>query len=238
METRQFFHPGDLSKGVTGLIEWTTYSHVWLLAAIGLLLIYRKRGERIYRNLAYALGGLVILKVFLVDVLGSSPLWNPHFVGSAPVFNWLLYAYGLPILLISLFAYMARYEKEGALFSKVAMTAGFTLGFVLLTLEVRQFFHHPVLSRGALLEVENYTYSAVWILFALLLLVVGIIRKGKATRFASLVVIFLAVSKVFIYDVRYLKDLYRFGSFLALGVSLILIAVLYQRFVFSGDDDE
>lgn len=238
MEARQWFHHGNLSKGMTGLVELTTYSHVWFIAAIAFLVAYRRRGVILFRNLAWAFGAVAFCKMVLIDLLGANPLWNSYNVGDHPFFNWLLYAYGLPILLFAVFALLSRDDKLGVAFSRVAMVGGYVLALVLLTLEVRQFFHHPLLNRGALLEVENYSYSAVWILFALFLLVVGIVNKGKGTRFASLVVIFLAVSKVFVYDLRQLKDLYRVGSFLALGVSLLLIAFLYQRFVFAGDKNE
>jgi uncharacterized membrane protein len=42
----------------------------------------------------------------------------------------------------------------------------------------------------------------------------------------------LAVGKVFLYDTSTLSDLYRVLSFFGLGVALLLLAWLYQRFVF------
>jgi uncharacterized membrane protein len=50
----------------------------------------------------------------------------------------------------------------------------------------------------------------------------------------------LAVGKVFLFDTAQLKDLHRVVSFLGLGVSLILLAYLYNWFVFvvpAGADD-
>ena len=41
-----------------------------------------------------------------------------------------------------------------------------------------------------------------------------------------------AVAKVFLSDTSHLRDLYRVVSFLGLGASLLLLAFLYQRFVF------
>jgi uncharacterized membrane protein len=45
----------------------------------------------------------------------------------------------------------------------------------------------------------------------------------------------LAIVKVFVYDMSALSDLYRVFSFLGLGVSLLLLAYLYQRYVFGAD---
>jgi uncharacterized membrane protein len=39
------------------------------------------------------------------------------------------------------------------------------------------------------------------------------------------------VAKVFLYDLAQLTGLYRIVSFLGLGVSLIVVSLLYQRFV-------
>ena len=48
-------------------------------------------------------------------------------------------------------------------------------------------------------------------------------------------VMMLAVAKVFLYDTGNLGDLYRVLSYLGLGLSLLLLAWLYQRFVFATD---
>jgi uncharacterized membrane protein len=45
-------------------------------------------------------------------------------------------------------------------------------------------------------------------------------------------VMLLSVLKVFLYDMKNLSDLYRVFSFLGLGVSLLALAWVYQRFVF------
>ncbi|HKV07304.1 MAG TPA: DUF2339 domain-containing protein, partial [Thermoanaerobaculia bacterium] len=79
---------------------------------------------------------------------------------------------------------------------------------------------------------ERYSYSAAWVLLGVLLLALGVLGKGKTLRYASLAVMMLAVAKVFLYDTANLSDLYRVFSFLGLGASLLLLAWVYQRFVF------
>jgi uncharacterized membrane protein len=106
------------------------------------------------------------------------------------------------------------------------------LAFLLLTLEIRQAFHGTYLSTGASSIAERYSYSAAWILFGAALLVLGILRKVKALRYASLAVMLLSVGKVFLYDMSNLTDLYRVLSFFGLGMSLLALAWVYQRFVF------
>jgi len=69
------------------------------------------------------------------------------------------------------------------------------------------------------------------------LLVAGLLRHSRTLRLASLPVMLLAVGKVFLYDTANLSDLYRVFSFLGLGVSLLLLAWLYQRFVFRSSPE-
>jgi uncharacterized membrane protein len=54
----------------------------------------------------------------------------------------------------------------------------------------------------------------------------------SALRYASLGVLVIAVLKVFLFDMAGLTGLYRVGSFLGLGLALIGIGFVYQRFVF------
>ncbi len=238
LEVRQFFSGSVLKGKWPGLVEWATYPNAWLLIGIFLLLVYKKWNDRTFKELAWAFGGAGVILVALANVLLGSPLLIHHAVGSFPLFNWLLYIYGAPLVLMAVFAYLARGTQAEGVAAKIASYGGWLLAFLLITLEVRQFFQGRFLDAGRILQKENYWYSAVWILFALFLLVVGIARRGKGLRIASLVVVFLAVTKVFVYDLRQLQDLYRVGSFLALGVSLLVISFLYQRFVFAEAGQE
>ena len=110
--------------------------------------------------------------------------------------------------------------------------AALVLGFLTLTLEVRQAFHGTVLRGGATTNAEMYTYSLVWVLFAISLLVAGIVTRGTVLRYGSTVVMLVAVGKVFLVDTARLEDLYRVFSLFGLGVTLMVLAYLYQRFVF------
>jgi uncharacterized membrane protein len=65
----------------------------------------------------------------------------------------------------------------------------------------------------------------------LILLGLGFWRVHRSLRLVSLGFLLLTVAKVFLYDLGQLTGLYRIISFLALGVSLIVVSLLYQRFV-------
>ena len=57
-------------------------------------------------------------------------------------------------------------------------------------------------------------------------------RRSAALRYASLALVMLTVAKLFLFDMSALAGLWRVASFLGLGLSLVGIGWLYQRFVF------
>lgn len=109
---------------------------------------------------------------------------------------------------------------------------GLALAFVYVSLEVRHMFRGEILSARWMTDGEWYSYSVAWLVYAAALLAVGIWRREPALRWGSLVLVLVTVLKVFLSDMAALTGLYRVASFLGLGLSLIAIGYLYQRFVF------
>ncbi|MGZ5939157.1 MAG: DUF2339 domain-containing protein [Rhizomicrobium sp.] len=116
--------------------------------------------------------------------------------------------------------------------AKFAATAGFILLFAYITLEVRHAFQGPILIAGSRSSAELYSYSVAWLIYAVVLLVLGIIFSQAMLRYASLAMLVIVALKVFLLDMGDLEGLYRVASFLGLGLSLVGIGLVYQRFVF------
>ena len=72
-----------------------------------------------------------------------------------------------------------------------------------------------------------------WLVYALALLAGGIFFRKTALRYGSLAVLLITVLKVFLGDMGGLTGLYRVASFLGLGLCLVGIGYVYQRFVFA-----
>jgi uncharacterized membrane protein len=72
----------------------------------------------------------------------------------------------------------------------------------------------------------------VWLLFAFALLAAGLWRGQAGLRYGALAVLLVTVLKVFISDMAGLEGLYRVASFFGLGLSLVAIGWIYQRFVY------
>lgn len=122
----------------------------------------------------------------------------------------------------------------------VCGVAALGLLFAWVSLSVRQGFAGSVLDVDALAvgKAEQYTYSMAWLAMGLGLLIGGVVTGSKTLRFGSLAVMMLTVVKVFAFDTAALEDLWRVLSFLMLGLTLIGLGWVYQRFVFGGKPGE
>jgi uncharacterized membrane protein len=67
-------------------------------------------------------------------------------------------------------------------------------------------------------------------LFALVLLIVGIMRNLRAPRYAALGLLCVTLLKLFLHDLARLGQLYRIGAFIGVAVIAMLASFAYQRF--------
>jgi len=81
-------------------------------------------------------------------------------------------------------------------------------------------------------QARDLTTSIAWGVYAIILLGIGMNRRNQALRWLSLAFLIMTIGKVFLYDVGQLEDLYRVMSLVGLACSLILVSLLYQKFVF------
>ena len=71
-----------------------------------------------------------------------------------------------------------------------------------------------------------------------MLLGIGFQRDSGGLRWLSLAFLVLTIGKVFLHDLGELEDLYRVASLVGLALSLILVSLAYQRFVFRKGTSE
>jgi uncharacterized membrane protein len=223
---------GALGTPYSTLLEQSIQTVAWLTFATGLNL-----GRELDRVRRYAVAGLTlaaVLQILFFHLWISNPIYTHEPVGVVPVFNLLFLAYAVPSALLFYLATSAeRYWPRPV--GMALRILAFALIWIYLTLEVRRTFQGSVMTEAHQSDLEYYAYSMIWLAYAGLLLLLGI-WFGKGTlRYASLAVLLLTVLKVFIGDMSDLTGLYRVASFLLLGLSLIGIGWLYQRFVFPLD---
>jgi uncharacterized membrane protein len=71
--------------------------------------------------------------------------------------------------------------------------------------------------------------SSFWAVCGFAGIVFGLVRDDRRFRLGGLVLLGVAVAKVFLYDLAALESIYRVLSFIALGLLLLAGAFAYQR---------
>jgi uncharacterized membrane protein len=213
-----------VSLGLAERICW----EVLLLGAA--LLSWRLDHPRV--ALGFTAAGLAHFAWF--TVLIHNPLWSQQAVGSLPIINLLIPAYGIPLIWLWL---IGRHPPAlPATLERLRSALPMLLVAVFAFSSLRQLFHGSILSDPGVTAGEDISRSIIAIALAIGFLLWGIRRGLRDWRIASLVVMIAAVAKVFLLDASGLDGLLRIGSFVALGVSLIGIGWLYSRQL--GDDQQ
>jgi uncharacterized membrane protein len=219
-------------------MEWATgdlYEHatvvvVWLVMSLVVMFFPRQIVNTNWLNISRIVFGFAMVYMLALCVGARNPLWTDVHVGSLPVVNGLLYLYGVPMVLLLIGTLYGRWEQCADM-TKASAAVVLILAFVLISLEVRQVYHGTLLRGDKPGLAEMYTYSAVWLVFSMLLFGVGFWRGNAPLRYAGLAVMFVTIGKVFLLDTRHLEDIYRVLSFLCLGLCLFGVAVGYQKLV-------
>ena len=222
---KQAFALDNLAAFVSlGMAERTVWQG--LLAGAGLLLLWRG-GTGAARAGAIALLGLSLAHFGWFTLLLHNPLWQAQEVGPWPLANWLLPAYGIAALVLVVLERVARPSWRGlALAAEAALMA---LIVVFALSELRQLHAGTLLTSGSMTQGEDLMRSLLGIALALLYLAWGSRTGKRSWRIGSLVLMLLAVGKVFLVDAAGLEGLLRIASFMALGFSLIGIGWVYSR---------
>ncbi len=79
-------------------------------------------------------------------------------------------------------------------------------------------------------ELEAFYVSVGWAVLALAITSIGFVLKQKSLRLPGLLLFALTILKVFAYDTSNLSTLYRMISFLVLGVILLLVSFVYNKY--------
>jgi uncharacterized membrane protein len=241
METRHAFHLGAMKIGPVGRAEAGAYAIVLLLAAGALAELRRRRLARPDAALSATSAYLAaVAQPFAWFALAlatwtfcyfASPWWGPSdvplasFGDGALLFSLMAVGAGMTLVLSA----VARRDGWTPL-TRTALSAGVVDLFVLLTLLVRWAFRGADM-RVAVTEasVETWTYSALWGVFGLAVLVIGGARRDITLRWLGLIALIGAAAKVLLFDMAALDGVIRAASFLAVGALLIVGALAARR---------
>jgi uncharacterized membrane protein len=207
-----------------GMAERTVWQA--LLAGLALMVAWRAP-DGVKRPGAIALLGLSLAHFAWFTGMLHDPLWTAQAVGPWPIANWLLPAYAVAGL--SVIALRRLRDNGVAVLTWAADAALMVLISLLALSELRQAFSGSLLVSAPMTQSEDLLRSLTGIVLAIAFLAWGSRAHSRSWRVGSLVLMLLAVGKVFLVDAAGLAGLLRVASFMALGFSLIGIGWVYSR---------
>jgi Predicted membrane protein (DUF2339) len=209
--------------------EWITIG--WALEGAALLWLFHRVPHPGLR-----LTGLGLLIAAFVRLAFNPAVLAYHPRAAAPILNWYLYTYGLVTVALFIGARLLAPPRHVVLKSNapaVLGSLGTVLAFLLLNIETADYFSTP----GSTLTFQfggnfarDMTYSIAWALFALGVLVYGIVKNISTARYAAMGLLCVTLVKLFFHDLARLGQLYRIGAFVGVAVIAMLASFAYQKF--------
>ena len=206
----------------------------WALEVAALAILTRRLHHPLIRWTAVALAVVVGVRLLAnpwVLSYGDAAGW--------PIVNWTLYTWGIPALaMLAAATFVAPTRRNDALAQMekvhpllyVMLSIG--LGFALVNAEVSHGFQDSgPLELGGSGLLQGMVRSISWAVFGVAVLIAGLASGSRIIRFTGFGFVLLAAAKVFAFDLWGLEGLARVGSVLALGLSLLVAAFLFERLV-------
>jgi uncharacterized membrane protein len=181
------------------------------------------------RSLALRAAGILLLAVAAIRLAafpiaaGNTFLLNARFLTMTVCAACFLAAF--------LFASRFRIElgsPETQLYYVLAIAAN-VFFLAALSLEVWDFYGRTAALGFDRSLAQNLALSILWLVYAVALLVAGVLRKSAVARWQALALLGVVVVKVFFFDLSFLARFYRIVSFFLLGLALLVISFFYQR---------
>jgi uncharacterized membrane protein len=172
--------------------EWITVAYAVEFAAVAT--ISARLGLTAMRRLCWPLLAVVVVRFVLNPEILKYPL------GVTPVFNWILWGYGLSIVAFVAGLRALRPTGDEPLL-RATEAAIALLAFALATLQVRSIFHHDTMAVPDSGFMERSFYVLVWGAFALAALRLARMRRDPVAVWAWRISGALAVALVVVVQI-------------------------------------
>jgi uncharacterized membrane protein len=204
-----------------GDAAWTTIA--WAVQGTVLIWLATKFQISRFRYSSYALFAVTAIRLLFfdttVDLRNFQPIINERF---------LAFALSIAAMYLTFYLLWRNREavKEWATAAPTFLVAANFFTLWLLSFEVWDSLGTQEASSSA----QNLSLTAVWAFYAIVLLVIGIVKRWRLVRLWALGLLIVPIGKVFLYDVWALETIYRIIAFVGLGLLLLISAYLYQRY--------
>lgn len=214
--------------------HWITIG--WFVEAAVLLWVAERVKSDFLNVFAIAALALGVARLLFID----------NFYSERVLLNSRMAVHVVAIAVLALVAWHGakRNDYAGRQAAAIAIVALNLLALVALSREVADYYSRALLAASRkpgvwiggewsstrnITIAREFTFSALWMGYGAMLMIVGFWRRSAFIRWQALVLIAATTIKVFVYDVSQLDRGYRILSFIVLGVLLLAISFGYQR---------
>jgi len=217
--------------------HWITIG--WFVEAGILLWVADRIHSEMLNVFALAAVALGVARLLIIDDFYTMQL----------IFNMRMATYTIAVAVLGAVAWYAsrRKDEAGRSVAAIALVALNVVALIALSHEIADYYARQMTAVWPLGVVRNqwipasvadsrriqierdFTYSALWMAYGAMLMVVGFLRRSAFVRWQALLLIAATIVKVFIYDLSQLDRGYRIVSFIVLGMMLLAISFVYQR---------
>ncbi len=226
---------GEPEKALLGFVRLLMFSLVWMTYSVVLVGIglWKKIMPMVLSGLICAMIGMLfgtIKGIAFEPIAQFSSIVNIRFL------SLVLLTAGLTVHAGMLRRSEALVEWKNDIVGIVQVAIVLVL-FVLLTGETRDYFQKEIVEldrrtvdASRLVNLQQLFLSGVWLAYSVALMSVGLWRRFRGMRFAAMSLFGITILKIFIYDLSFLETLYRIFSFMGLGIILLSVSYVYQKF--------
>lgn len=235
LQIRHVSGGGQLDGPMGGLGEASGYAIAYLGSALSLVWKFGQTRSKLLiaaQFAAFAAGCIGVIYAL------NAVSWDR--ASGVSILNLLFVALAMPALLLAGLSHSLR-TKDRVVEANGSAVLAILLGWFWISAEVRRLHVGEFLSANSQAlnaNSEMWTYSAAWLVYALALLGLGVWRQRPLLRFTSLGLLAITIIKVFLFDMSITDGIWRATSFMGLGLTLLGVALFYQRFVFNSDRRE
>ncbi len=214
--------------------HWITIG--WFVEAAVLLWIANRINSYFLSALALLAIALGLVRLLVFDNFQTTQL----------IFNMRMLTYAIAVAVLGSLAWFAsqRAEETPQQIARIALVALNLLALIALSREITDYYARQMVTYRPTMRAQwqtyyadnrriqiarDFTYSALWMAYGAMLMVIGFVRRSAFVRWQALLLIAITIAKVFVYDVSELDRGYRIVSFIVLGALLLAISFVYQR---------
>lgn len=212
----------------------TAWTYIYTLFFVSLLTFVNIRK---FRNGELAVANLIISLITIIAYLthglyNLSQLRDGYLFNESSYFNVSSFNIGIRYLSITFFALLIfqcyKLMKSDLLKKDLTVIFDYLLYISLLWIISSELIN--ILSLLGLTDSYKLGLSIVWGIYSLFLIILGIAKNKKHLRIGAMVLFGITLIKLFVYDISYLSTISKTIVFVSLGILLLIISFLYNKY--------